>query len=480
MSSQPDLQRSTSEVGTAFRGIFSGISRLGGRIKATITREPEISPNTPPAAPISLEDDWALISEDAKQKAVPKPIVIAQTKANDMPRRAYSLPTTAHPKLGHSGAVIIQEMKGAKPKVKLSLPKKPIGQSVNDSARCATGPHATQCQYSLSRPKVNIVHLKRIGWDIGLHPFSRASAWKMMVEYLPPFPSSHEAVGKQKRDFYMEYKKRYHALEQEIDRQLRQTVRKDLLSFAAKIEMFCHNTLIDALEDVFFICMREHDINSCGLGITSVLLPIAYTIILDHLRDLDVATKEFASFSSDELFVIEADCFYLLHHIFECGLKELFVKSPADQVALLEKILQENDKYLYDHLKKNHVDLFAIVYSWSLTMLVQQLRKMPLLSSLWDLYIISGKEVCQVHMCICAQLLLTLSPVIRKLENAPSIQDYLIKLETIESWEFKDIERLIDGSKKLIIAQDILKADWEDFDVYVPKVYKYTLKEGEL
>jgi len=132
---------------------------------------------------------------------------------------------------------------------------------------------------------------------------------------------------------------------------------------------------------------------------------------------------------------------------------------------------------LFEHLNSCDVQFLTFAYTWTLTLLIKEFRKLPLVISLWDKYLACGASFSDFHIVVCAHLLTHFSEQIRKLNDPPHILAFVYEIEDIKKWNFSDIEKFTATCKLTAMEKKIIVQSW--MNVSLTKKVRISLTSSE-
>jgi len=186
---------------------------------------------------------------------------------------------------------------------------------------------------------------------------------------------------------------------------------------------------------------------------------------------------DFSNVPEESLKDIEADVMWTLSAIFKKGLQEHYTGSPISSIRKLTEMVKVLDEPLFEHLNSCDVQFLTFAYTWTLTLLIKEFRKLPLVISLWDKYLACGASFSDFHIVVCAHLLTHFSEQIRKLNDPPHILAFVYEIEDIKKWNFSDIEKFTATCKLTAMEKKIIVQSW--MNVSLTKKVRISLTSSE-
>jgi len=215
------------------------------------------------------------------------------------------------------------------------------------------------------------------------------------------------------------------------DKHILQQIHSEVKGTAALVPIFKYDPILKIIERTTYICYRRLYFNEYPNTLTELAIPLLYAL-LTEFGDLN-SDKDIEKLDIDKL---EADLFSLMHRICHCGADKYF-SNPSQELKFFESTLKKINPQLHEYLVSKEVsfDTFAPPILYSLHF--KKIRKVPIISYIWDKYMVVLNSFSKFHAIFCAHIISYLSEEIHPITETSLIYNYVENID-ISDWNYKD------------------------------------------
>jgi len=198
------------------------------------------------------------------------------------------------------------------------------------------------------------------------------------------------------------------------------------------------------LKEQLIFATKKSFFNEYPYGLSEIAIPFLYALLQEN-GELTTPPNE------TKIENIEADLYGLMH----CLLKKAnsYFENPFNFVNIVKSTVQKLDNELYEHLESKKVPYSTISHKLLLTLNFNLIQKVPLITLLWDKYILSN-SFGSFHAIVCAHIISYFSEKILKLKNEKLIISYIETLD-ITAWDRREIRALLDSACKIAESEGL-------------------------
>lgn len=318
----------------------------------------------------------------------------------------------------------------------------------------------------LAEDVVDLRALRALSWS-GIPAHCRATAWPLLLGYLPPNKSCRSPTLQRKRREYLESVPQHFDLcdseRSEYERKTLHQILIDVPRTSTSSPIFQCPLVQRALERVLYIWALRHPASGYVQGINDVVTPFFLVFLSDHLP----ATGPHRAEEVEELlraqpYVLaqaEADAFWCLSRLLDSVQDNYTFAQPGIQrmVFKLKELVARIDSKLHAHLMGENLHFIQFAFRWMNCLLLRELS-LDLILRLWDTYLAEyggqedvvdsfadsseiGEGFAVLHVYVCAALLTHWSAKLQAME----FQELVIFLQHLPTsgWCDTDVAELL-------------------------------------
>jgi hypothetical protein len=323
----------------------------------------------------------------------------------------------------------------------------------------------------LQQPVVNVERLKQIAWH-GSPRLYRSIIWKILLGYWPNVNSRRTEIVKRKREDYRISLSRAfsksHKSETEQERLIWRQITLDVPRLCSDYNLFKLPALQELLKRVLFVWSVRHP--ACGYvqGMNDILMPLVYVLLSEVYQSRNDCsstcfTMEMGNVTSASIHCVEqdkvlsiqaidnlslllddveADVYWCFNSVLESIQDFYTFAQPGIQrrIQLLERLLGRVCPNLYDHFKRQGVELVQFAFRWFNCLLIRELP-FPVIVRLWDSVLCEEDGFGSFYVFLCASLLHFLEKDLIEME----FQELILFLQNIpkDIWTDSSVEVLV-------------------------------------
>lgn len=298
----------------------------------------------------------------------------------------------------------------------------------------------------MSADVINMEELRRLAWN-GIPSRHRATAWKILLGYLPTNQSRRAASLARKRSEYKDAVRQHYEIDDDTrTAQEQETLRQVLVDVprtAPEVALFRNERIRRVLARLLYVWAMRHPASSYVQGINDLTTPLLVVFLADYYEGEDVLDGHVMNHLSEErLDELEADVYWCLTNLLS-GIQDHYTTDqPGVQrmVLRLEELVQRIDADLCAHLEEMCVQFLQFSFRWMNCLLLREFE-LRCVVRLWDTYISEKDGFEDFHVYVCAAFLCQFSPQLQ----AMSFDELLGFMQTIptQDWSDTEIEMLL-------------------------------------
>lgn len=227
----------------------------------------------------------------------------------------------------------------------------------------------------LSKPIVSYQAIQSLAWN-GIPSCLRPKLWKYLLKYM--LINDAEQILSKKRQEYRQLLGNYWRPQafSEEERKVYHTIDVDVKRIGTEYSGVCGGGAVQMLKRVLFIWHNRHPASGYVQGMCDLSMPFLIVFLSEYLPyDAEAVgfSVEVDSLGAETLEAVEADMYWCISKLLEGvtsnytvgfdGLREAYSK--------VEELLYRIDPELYEHFKKEKIDLFAVSFRNISTMLLR-------------------------------------------------------------------------------------------------------------
>lgn len=232
-------------------------------------------------------------------------------------------------------------------------------------------------------------------------------------------------------------------------RTLRQ-IEMDLPRTHPSLPVFHLDAVRNAMRRILYTFGMINPNNNYVQGMNEIITPIIVVFLTEWLpRTVDRSVSGFLTrcdlrglFSTQQLADAEADAFWTFSAIVS-AIEDNFVADQPGilrRVARLEDIVNKVDPSLAAHLARNGNHFLQFSFRWMNCLLMRELP-FSLVVKLWDALLAKPDGVADLHVYVCAALLIRFSKQLKAMDFEECIM--LLQRLPTEDWSAEDIDELL-------------------------------------
>lgn len=232
-------------------------------------------------------------------------------------------------------------------------------------------------------------------------------------------------------------------------RTLRQ-IEMDLPRTHPSLPVFHVDPVRNAMRRILYTFGMINPNNNYVQGMNEIVTPILIVFLLEWLpRTVDRNISTFlrrrdlhGMFTMQQLADAEADAFWTFSAIVSAIGDNFIADQPGilRRVARLEEIVEQVDPDLMTHLSKNGNQFLQFAFRWMNCILMRELP-FHLVVKLWDALLAKPDGISDLHVYVCAALLVRFSTELRSMDFEQCIM--LLQRLPTESWTGDDVDELL-------------------------------------
>lgn len=232
-------------------------------------------------------------------------------------------------------------------------------------------------------------------------------------------------------------------------RTLRQ-IEMDLPRTHPSLPVFHLDAVRNAMRRILYTFGMINPNNNYVQGMNEILTPIIVVFLTEWLpRNVDRSVSTFLTrcdlhglFSIQQLADAEADAFWTFSAIVSAIGDNFIADQPGilRRVARLEDIVNRVDPSLAVHLARNGNHFLQFSFRWMNCLLMRELP-FPLVIKLWDALLARPDGVADLHVYVCAALLIRFSGQLKVMDFEECIM--LLQRLPTEDWSGEDVDELL-------------------------------------
>ena len=328
-----------------------------------------------------------------------------------------------------------------------------------------------------SQDFIVIDELRNICWN-GI-PFEdtliRAECWKILLGLYPLKKELKLSTIQRKKDEYDDMCKVYSnalsnpdSVMNEEELKTYKQIQKDIPRTMPESSLFQNEKVQFMLTRILYIWSLRHPASGYVQGFNDLCIPFLIVYFLEKFPKKNVDTilnldnNEFKELSDNILDELETNVYYSLTKLLDRIQTNYTHNQPGinKMIKKMELIIQKVDPKLYNYLRNFEIDYVQFCFRWMNCFLIREFP-VKLILRLWDTYFSEEKGFSEIHLYVCACLLLSFS---EKLKSMTEFQEVIVFLQNLptSNWEIKDIDILLAKSysiKELYSNSIILKND---------------------
>eukprot|EP01094_Clydonella_sp_ATCC50884_P009452 TRINITY_DN1898_c0_g1_i1.p1 TRINITY_DN1898_c0_g1~~TRINITY_DN1898_c0_g1_i1.p1 ORF type:complete len:499 (+),score=135.51 TRINITY_DN1898_c0_g1_i1:189-1499(+) len=344
----------------------------------------------------------------------------------------------------------------------------------------------------LAQPNVSMGKLRSLAWS-GIPADVRATAWKILLGYLPTNRDRRPETLERKRREYYEFLKQsfVDATRDDYEEKTFRQICIDVPRTIPSCDLFQVPVIQRSLERILYLWALRHPASGYVQGINDLVTPffvlflkeqmgalitfhlecllfeffcccclvvcfsplygvwlsflaLLLTLLLHHLleHEGDVDDIDVSSVTSDTFQIVEADSFWCMTKLLDSVQDNYTFAQPGIQkmVFKLQELVSRIDAPLSKHLEDEGIQFIEFAFRWMNCLLMRELSLNHVIR-MWDTYLAEGEGFATLHVYVCAALLIQWSSQIRQLDFQ-GIMLFLQRLPTA-TWAEKEVEMLL-------------------------------------
>jgi hypothetical protein len=293
----------------------------------------------------------------------------------------------------------------------------------------------------LAAPVVNLAELRKVSWN-GIPPIHRATAWKLLLGYLPTNRARREqTLAKRQNEYLDAVRQHYDIHDDSRTLQEQETLRQVLVDVprtAPHVALFRNDRIRRILTRLLYIWAMRHPASSYVQGINDLATPLLAVFLADYFQGQDVLDGHVMNHLSDEhLNQLEADVYGCLTNLL-AGIQDHYTADqPGMQrmVMRLEELVQRIDKELCQHFKDCGILFLQFSFKWMNCLLLREFS-LKCVFRLWDTYISEKDGFEGFHVYVCAAFLCQFSSQLQQM----SFDELFAFMQDIPTQDWTDTE----------------------------------------
>lgn len=296
----------------------------------------------------------------------------------------------------------------------------------------------------LAQPNVTMGKLRSLSWS-GIPADVRATAWKILLGYLPTNRDRREETLLRKRKEYYEFLRQsfVDAVRDDYEEKTFRQICIDVPRTIPSCAMFQIPVIQRSLERILYLWALRHPATGYVQGINDLVTPFFVLFLKEQLQhEGDVDEIDAAAVSDETYQLVEADSFWCMSKLLDSVQENYTFAQPGIQkmVFKLQELVYRIDAPLSKHLEEQGIQFIEFAFRWMNCLLMREMS-LPMVTRMWDTYLAEGEEFPTLHVYVCAALLIQWSSQIRQLDFQ-GIMLFLQRLPTA-TWGEKEVEMLL-------------------------------------
>ncbi|GKY95225.1 hypothetical protein MPSEU_000485500 [Mayamaea pseudoterrestris] len=293
---------------------------------------------------------------------------------------------------------------------------------------------------------VNMEELRSLSWN-GIPTTYRATAWKILLGYLPTNKQRRKATLERKRNEYRDAMAQHYDIDDNSRTlQEQETLRQvivDVPRTCPDVPLFRNERIKRILTRILYIFAMRHPASSYVQGINDIASPFMTVFLADYYDGQDVLDGSVMHHLSEErLDELEADVYWCLTNLLANIQDHYTSDQPGVQrmVGRLEELVNRIDVPLCDHLREQGIEFLQFSFKWMNCLLLREfsLDRVP---RLWDTYISETNGFEDFHVYVCAAYVCQFSAQLQEMAF-DELFGFFQSLQTGD-WKEREIEMLL-------------------------------------
>eukprot|EP01094_Clydonella_sp_ATCC50884_P009453 TRINITY_DN1898_c0_g1_i3.p1 TRINITY_DN1898_c0_g1~~TRINITY_DN1898_c0_g1_i3.p1 ORF type:complete len:451 (+),score=130.60 TRINITY_DN1898_c0_g1_i3:189-1355(+) len=296
----------------------------------------------------------------------------------------------------------------------------------------------------LAQPNVSMGKLRSLAWS-GIPADVRATAWKILLGYLPTNRDRRPETLERKRREYYEFLKQsfVDATRDDYEEKTFRQICIDVPRTIPSCDLFQVPVIQRSLERILYLWALRHPASGYVQGINDLVTPFFVLFLKEQMEhEGDVDDIDVSSVTSDTFQIVEADSFWCMTKLLDSVQDNYTFAQPGIQkmVFKLQELVSRIDAPLSKHLEDEGIQFIEFAFRWMNCLLMRELSLNHVIR-MWDTYLAEGEGFATLHVYVCAALLIQWSSQIRQLDFQ-GIMLFLQRLPTA-TWAEKEVEMLL-------------------------------------
>jgi hypothetical protein len=293
---------------------------------------------------------------------------------------------------------------------------------------------------------VNMTELRSLSWN-GIPTSYRATAWKILLGYLPTNKQRRKATLQRKRSEYKDAMAQHYDIDDNSRTlQEQETLRQvivDVPRTCPDVPLFRNERIKRILTRILYIFAMRHPASSYVQGFNDIASPFVSVFLSDYYDGQDVLDGSVMHHLSDErLDELEADVYWCLTNLLANIQDHYTSDQPGVQrmVGRLEELVNRIDAPLCEHLREQGIEFLQFSFKWMNCLLLREFR-LQYVPRLWDTYISESNGFDDFHAYVCAAYLCQFSAQLQEMVF-DELFGFFQSLQTGD-WKETEIEMLL-------------------------------------
>ena len=300
----------------------------------------------------------------------------------------------------------------------------------------------TQFDKLLSDSVIRLDDLRKLCWN-GVPPVHRATAWKLLLGYLPTNASRRaNALQRKRQEYYQARQQHYDSPEKSVQEQetLRQVL-VDVPRTAPEVPLFRHEAIRKCLTRLLYTYAMRHPATSYVQGMNDLATPLLVVFLADAYEGANVLDGHVLH-HFDQLEELEADVYGCLTNLL-AGIQDHYTTDqPGIQrmVSRLQELVQRIDADLCRYLEETGISFLQFSFKWMNCLLLREFSLKCVLR-LWDTYLSEPHGFEDFHVFVCAAFLCQFSAQLQQM-SFDELFGFMQNIPTT-SWTDTEVEMLL-------------------------------------
>ena len=299
-----------------------------------------------------------------------------------------------------------------------------------------------QFEKNLVQPDiVNLTELRSLSWN-GIPISYRATAWKLLLGYLPTNKQRRHATLQRKRAEYRDAMAQHYDIDDNSrNLQEQETLRQvivDVPRTCPEVPLFRNERIKRILTRILYIFAMRHPASSYVQGINDIASPFITVFLADYYDGQDVLDGSVMHHLSEErLDELEADVYWCLTNLLANIQDHYTSDQPGVQrmVARLEELVSRIDVPLCDHLREQGIEFLQFSFKWMNCLLLREFR-LQYVPRLWDTYLSEKNGFEDFHVYVCAAYICQFSAQLQTM----AFDELFGFFQSLQTGDWKDTE----------------------------------------